>query len=478
MSSETLDENPLRNPIYELTDDVWWEKKMLELGACTSVFEYRPILQDLWAATTLSPDTRKRIANLMLVLCEHEQERASKCQELFFYAVKTQDQELCKNMFKKITNSNLVVWYALNIAYQHTIFQQLTPEVFEMLYLSPPVLQNLTKKDLFLYVAKGMTHLPDSDDNRQKIQIWFTLCENYIGKLGSVQWLQDAFPHTNLFIFVIQEQMYKHIIFEEVCKRYVDKLSYLRTKINEVVALPNSRYATAPLEMIHHLCLGQVQQEDVMECQTRSLLFMLQMANLNLRLNGVPQCWTPIHALIICHNCVSASTDSQVVFDFLNFSAAEYDRSIRCDVENMNSLSLPSCTALELTRHMMHLSHLHHEPPSEFLHKMETWLVDADAGGQVAKTNTVSEIAQTIKRLLELQTLQEKQTGDLAEFLESQGINHENVMKIVHRLQMYKTEYLRYLDSEGIEEDLADLDAETKDHLLRLADEARKNFTG
>lgn len=371
MSLQTLDENSLRNPVYELTGEVWWEEKMLELDACTNILQCRRILEDLLPATNLSPDTRKRIVTLMLVLFENQRHESAKCFELFCFAVKIYHEQLCEDML----NDNLVVEYARNIAYQYTLFQKLTLRVFKLLYLHPFVLQDLADSNFFRRIADCMTHLPDSNENRKKIQIWFTLCETYIGATGSVQWVRDAFPDGNLFIFVIRRRMYKYIIFEEICKRYSYELSYVWKTINQWVPTRDSTFVTAPLEMIRCLCLSQGNDDDILEDQTHSLIFMLKMANLNLGYNRVPNCYTPIHALVICHRCVSAYTHSELILDFLNSGAIEYDRSIRCDIDIGDSLYLPSCTALELTRHLIHLSNLQGKPPSEFLQNIEGWLL-------------------------------------------------------------------------------------------------------
>jgi len=74
--------------------------------------------------------------------------------------------------------------------------------------------------------------------------------------------------------------------------------------------------------------------------------------------------------------------------------------------------------------------------------------------------------------------MHEKEAGDLKEFLQNQDIDDKKVSKIVDGLQMYKTEYLRFLDWDDIEESLGDLDTETKDKLLRLANEARRIYNG
>jgi hypothetical protein len=230
--------------------------------------------------------------------------------------------------------------------------------------------------------------------------------------------------------------------------------------------------------MMRILCQRQVYDDDGGKEQTLSLLFMLKMADLNASCKGFPDCWTPIHALVICHRCVSAYADGKVIVDFLNSGATEYDGLIRCDVAIGDSLHLPSCTALELTRHLMHSLTLQRRPPSEFLQNIESWLLsDVHMAGTIAPGHLAPTKAfRGVKNKLKLSTVAFNEDENLIDFLKCGGMDRERVFEIVQGLQMCDAKDLQALTPENIEEDLGDLDADSKHHLLLSVNEIRNYY--
>lgn len=332
--------------------------------------DYKQKLDVLERIACTSRNTREQIANWIFPLFQKNQfEHSDKCFDLFSFAVKIRHEPLCMAMLSE--NDELLHGFRSRMLVSSAPFTQLTPRVFAELYQTFAVSEPLPPY-LFLTFYKNMIKHTDSRGNREKIQLWFRMCEQH-ARLhfgdGSARWVQHLFMDSNLFLDVISKNVNNASIFEELCRFYPNEILYFRDTMNALetnqAVLPGEwGNINAPMRWVSNLGANEC------VCDRGLLMFVLKMTNYNLRSGGDRHNWTFIHRLIINHEVVEKYTDFQLILDFLNSGQVQYNKTIQCEVSsdpyNPDVHDSELVTALELANRT--------RPKSTFLIGITAWL--------------------------------------------------------------------------------------------------------